>query len=293
MTDKKISELTALTAAELAVNDVIPVVDTSEGQTKKIAISELDARYHMLTLLDFTTDQNSKNDVHGLHGGLNHTIIGDTLANGDSINMTTGISRILLALLVGADFVGSITVTGTTVDRDTGVETPADSEVLTIDALTTDASAVDSAGETVHDLIGAYATTKRFKGAVVISTLDVNISNIDIYQMSFEQFDSHSNITIKSFDIQFDVTNATAFFTGHLYTIIVAEGKTTVASIADLELLAADSNTSFYRLRRGKLDILIDGTTSGVFMDLFFKPDNQTYFDSIACKVWARISPLI
>lgn len=293
MTDKKISELSALTEAELAQDDVIPVVDTSSGQTKKIAIGELDSRYHMLTMLDFTIDQNSKNDIHGIHGDLNHSLTGETLANGDSINMTAGISRILLALIAGTDFVGSITVTGTTVDRDTGVETPADSEIITVNGLTTDGSTFGSAGEDIHNLTDAYITTKWFKGAIVISTLDVNLSDLDIYQVSFEQFDDHENITITSFDIQFQVTNATAFFAGHLYTVIVAGGKVTVLSIADLELTVTDSNIAFYRLRRGKLNITFDGTTSGVFLDLFFKPDTKTYFDSIACKVWAEIAPSV
>lgn len=45
MADKKISALTAQTNAGLATDDVIPIVDTSATETKKIAISELDTRY--------------------------------------------------------------------------------------------------------------------------------------------------------------------------------------------------------------------------------------------------------
>jgi hypothetical protein len=41
MTDKKISELTALTGAALADTDLIPVVDTSATTTKKISLEEL------------------------------------------------------------------------------------------------------------------------------------------------------------------------------------------------------------------------------------------------------------
>jgi hypothetical protein len=41
MADTKISALTALTAAETDKNDVLPIVDTSAGQTKKIAMSDL------------------------------------------------------------------------------------------------------------------------------------------------------------------------------------------------------------------------------------------------------------
>jgi hypothetical protein len=41
MTDKKISELTALTGAALVDTDLIPVVDTSATTTKKISLEEL------------------------------------------------------------------------------------------------------------------------------------------------------------------------------------------------------------------------------------------------------------
>jgi len=45
MADKKISELNSITSAGLASDDVVPVVDTSTPETKKISISELDDRY--------------------------------------------------------------------------------------------------------------------------------------------------------------------------------------------------------------------------------------------------------
>lgn len=41
----KISQLSSLTNAQLAVDDVLPIVDTDNSQTKKIAVSELDTRY--------------------------------------------------------------------------------------------------------------------------------------------------------------------------------------------------------------------------------------------------------
>ncbi len=289
MPDKKISELTPIAQTDLAATDVIPVVDSDAGQTKKITLAELDDRYHSCVIVDFTTDRNSRSDVHSLHGGAIHAVVGGTLSVGNDINLTNGVSRVMLALIAGTDFVGSITVSGTTVDRNTGVETPADSEIFTIDSLTTDASTVGSAGEPVHELVNAYLTAKWFKGAVIISTTNVDISNIDVYQVTFEQFDDHQNVQIDSFDIHFTVTNTAAFFTGHLYTVVqTGGGKADVTPIANLELLVGDSVLAPYRLRKGELNIQLSGLTSGIFIDLFFKPDNQTYFDSIACKAWAR-----
>jgi len=45
LANKKISELNSITNAGLATNDIIPVVDVSGVETKKIPISELDLRY--------------------------------------------------------------------------------------------------------------------------------------------------------------------------------------------------------------------------------------------------------
>jgi hypothetical protein len=40
MADKKISELTALTGANVADTDLLPIVDTSATETKKITFGE-------------------------------------------------------------------------------------------------------------------------------------------------------------------------------------------------------------------------------------------------------------
>lgn len=45
MPNLKISQLDPITSAALAADDVMPIVDTSAVQTKKIAVSELDARW--------------------------------------------------------------------------------------------------------------------------------------------------------------------------------------------------------------------------------------------------------
>lgn len=45
MASKKISELNTLTNANAAVSDSIPIVDADTGETKRILLGELDARY--------------------------------------------------------------------------------------------------------------------------------------------------------------------------------------------------------------------------------------------------------
>lgn len=56
MADSRISALTALTNAGLATDDVLPIVDTSAVQTKKIAISELDSRYLQSASIDTSAE---------------------------------------------------------------------------------------------------------------------------------------------------------------------------------------------------------------------------------------------
>jgi hypothetical protein len=93
---------------------------------------------------------------------------------------------LVVVINAGSDVVGDITVTGTTVDRNTGVETPADTDTITIDAVSTDNSTTDARSNPIHELVDAYITSKWFTGAVVFSTADVNLSDVDIYHCSFE-----------------------------------------------------------------------------------------------------------
>ena len=67
MADTKISELTDLTNANMAVDDEMVVVDTDAAETKKITIAELDQRWHSQAVLQFTLDQNTKNNDDSIY----------------------------------------------------------------------------------------------------------------------------------------------------------------------------------------------------------------------------------
>lgn len=56
MADKKISELTALTSADFATDDLFAVVDTSATETKKTTIADLDARYASSGVTQYTNE---------------------------------------------------------------------------------------------------------------------------------------------------------------------------------------------------------------------------------------------
>ena len=79
MADQKISELTAITGANTADDDVLVIVDTSASQTKKITLGELE---NALAERDFSFGDNDKltfgagSDLQIYHDG-NNSYIGD------------------------------------------------------------------------------------------------------------------------------------------------------------------------------------------------------------------------
>jgi hypothetical protein len=77
MADSKISALTALTAAETDKNDVLPIVDTSAGQTKKIAMSDLSealAERFGFTQASFTWDSDTSSPA-AIAGGVTAPVV--------------------------------------------------------------------------------------------------------------------------------------------------------------------------------------------------------------------------
>lgn len=211
------------------------------------------------------------------------------LSSGSPVTFSKGIGKIIFVVNAGGDIDGTLTVTGTSVDRDTGVETGSDTEDIAIDALTTDNSDTDANGNTRHAFIGVYITSKWFRGSISVATTDLTITDMDMFAVSFEQFNDAPNITIQTFDISLTPTNAAAWFYAYLYTLDVdtATKKANLARSASLELPAANTvaNTPD-RLRKGNLAVAIDGVTDGFWVEMFFGPDTQNYFDDITLKVW-------
>jgi hypothetical protein len=76
----------------------------------------------------------------------------------------------------------------------------------------------------------------------------------------------------------------------YLYTLKVTADKCNIARIASLELPAADVTADvYYRLRRGVLNVAIDGTTDGIWLDVFPGPLASAYWEDMNFKVWATI----
>ena len=239
--------------------------------------------------ISFTTDKNTKGEVSNIHGGIGPIGTAEVISSGNPVNLTNGISKIMLVVNAGTDTAGDILIAGTRIDRDTRATTTATSTV-TISGLTTDNTAVNGIGETVWDFTNAYISDNWYIGDITLSTTDTNLSDFDVYQIGFEQFNDEPNITITTVDTSFSVTNTAAAFSQHTYLVDVTGDTVDINSFSDFELTAAESEVKGYREREGNLNISIDGTQDGVFVDFYFAPTNQTYFENISSKIWGTVA---
>lgn len=236
-------------------------------------------------------DVKARNTVYDLHGSWDSLATGQPLdAVPTDLIVTAGTSKLVVVINAGSDISGSITVTGISVDKDTGAETGADTDTLTIDALTTDNSDTDASSNVRHSFIGAYITSKWFKGSVTLSTTNLTLTDVDVYQVAFEQWDNVASITLDSFDITALATNSSAWLYAYLYTLEVAGDKCDITRLSTLDLPAVEvSANKHYRLRRGALATTIDGTADGIWVEMFPGPLANNYWEDINIKIWATL----
>ena len=198
----------------------------------------------------------------------------------------------VLVINAGSDLAGDITITGTSVNRETGTETGSDTSVITIDAVTTDNSSTDGNSVTIAEFAGAYISDKWFRGAIVISTTDVNLSDVDVYQIAFEQANDQTEFSLDTLDVSAYATNSSAWVSGYLYSVEVTGDKVDIVNEAGGAFAAAtiDAN-KWYRMRRGNIAKTLDGSTDGFYFDLVLGPGASNYWENINAKVWT-LSPL-
>ncbi len=238
--------------------------------------------------LDVYIDLKARQAEQHIHGNLIPLVTGQPLDSVPTdIAFTNGLSKLVIVVNAGGDVAGEITVTGTSVNRNTGAESGADTDTITVDAVTTDDTTTDANGNTVHDFTGAYITSKWFKGAVVLSTVDLTLTDVDVYQVSFEQFGDRAGITLNTIGVTAKINNTAAWCDIYYYLLEVTGDKCDIATIADMHVTVAESTADrYYRLRRGLLAQAIDGTTDGIWIDAHFGPMNQNYWEDINVKLW-------
>jgi len=234
----------------------------------------------------------ARSSVTNVHGGLLKTNDAETLGPAtpaNDVSVSKGIGKIMIVINAGTDVSGTITVTGESIDRDTGASTGADTDTITVNALTTDGSDTDTNGNPRHSFTGAYITSKWFTGTVVLSTSTLNLSDIDVYHVSFEQYNDQTSITLNTFDANIFTTNVNAEFDAYLYALEVTGDKCDVSRQASLNV-GADGETAiankYWRLRRGNIAKALDGSTDGIWVDVHYS-NSPAYVEDVTLKLWA------
>lgn len=228
-----------------------------------------------------------KGTTQEIHGGLELLgAAGAPLDSGTDIVRTTGIGKLFFVVNAGSDLVGTITVTGTSVDRDTGVETPSDTEDLPVDGLTTDGSDTDSNGHARYEFTDAYITTKWFTGSVTVSTTDLTLTDVDMYHSSFEQFNHNGDYIVDAFDINLLTVGATAELDAYLYEVDIVGDKMHLSRIASLNS-GATTDGLVYRLRKGNIGRALHGSTDGIFVNAWTSGAGK--IEEFNTKVWVHL----
>ena len=280
-------------ASNLAIeSDHILYHDATDDSQKKVLVDDFFTTAPAAFPLVFSIydAEPARGSESNIHGGLLSLATGQPL---DSVPtdlvVTKGIGKLLIVVNAGSDLAGDITVTGTSVDRDTGATTGADTDTLTIDAVTTDNSDTDSNGNTRHAFAGAYVTSKWFTGTVTLSTTNLTLTDVDVYHVSFEQFNDAPVLTLNTFDANIFTTNVAAEFDCYLYVLEASATKFNVVRVASLNV-GADGETAiankYWRLRRGGLDREMEGTTDGIWIDVHYS-NSPAYVEDVTIKVWA------
>jgi hypothetical protein len=224
-----------------------------------------------------------------VHGGILALATAQPLnAVPTNLVFTTGIGKFFLIVNAGSDTTGTVTVTGDSVDRDTGVITRGDTETLTLAGLSTDTSSTDANGNVIYGFDNGYLTSKWFTGSITLSTTNLTLTDVDVWHCSFEQFNDSPVMTINTFDINLLATNAAAEFDGYLYSVENASGVLTLTLLSELHVGTAGEPVianKYYRLREGNLDKALDGSTDGVFVNLCYA-SSPAWIEDVTAKAW-------
>lgn len=233
----------------------------------------------------------SRTSVSHYHGDMEKIADAQALdAVPTDLVVTLGISKVLVVINAGSDVAGSILVTGTSVDRDTGAETGSDTDVLTVDTLSTDSSTTDANGNVVHEIVDGYLTTKWFTGTVTLSTTDLTLTDVDVYLITFEQWNDTPAFEVDTLDVTVTALNVAAEFDAYLFTVIPTGDKVVISALASIHIGAVGSVAVAdrgYRLRRGNLGQVMDGSKDGLFVSVMFA-NSPSYMEDMTLKVWCK-----
>lgn len=267
---------------------IFPLVQ--EEETRKIQFENMikGLRAQSATVITMFLDVVQKNQNEHWNGSLDVELTGQVLNSGSPIGpVPQGIGNVMIVVNAGTDIIGTITVTGDTVDKDTGVVTIGDTEDLALTQLAVDNTSTDAEGNTIYDIENALMTQKWFKGAFTLSTADVTLTDVDIYHCTYTRNNETPGISVETYNLTALATNDNAWLYSYLYTVRDTPPLVTIKAAVALTVTAAESVADeYYRLRRGNLGIDLDSTTDGFFVMHHFGPDNQARWEDVSASIW-------
>jgi hypothetical protein len=269
--------LTGLNADQLVKTDIGKTLTSTVG-TIQVPIA-----------MDYFDAVPSRGLASNWHGGLLSLATAQPLdAVPTDIVVTKGNGKLIIVVNAGSDLDGDITITGDSVDRNTGVITLGDTDVITVDALTTDNTTTDANGNVVPVFIDAYISSKWFTGSVTLSTVNLTLTDVDVYHCSFEQINDSPNLVINTFDANIFTTNVSAEFDAYLHTVHVTGNKCKVDNEADIHVGTVGETAianKYWRLRQGGIDEDLDGLTDGFWVDVFYA-NTPVFVEDVTISVW-------
>jgi hypothetical protein len=245
------------------------------------------------------TEVPNRNALQNIHGGLSKIVNDHNFRDSGNLTLTgvtaQGIGKIIIVPIGGDTFVGTFTITGTTVNRDTGAKLTNQTEIINITNNAEDTTADDANGITKHNFTNALITDNWFDGGdadIVISTAGTAITQADIYNCAFEQFDSARVVVIQSLDVNVLCTAASgASLSAYMYKVIVNGNIVNIEPIASIVKNSAIDpfvENRYHRLRIGNIDLELNGANSGIFVEMAFLGTPSKFADA-SIKVWAKV----
>lgn len=225
-------------------------------------------------------------------GGLSTAITGGSVSNGAPQAFNMGRGKVAIAINAGTDFDGTLTITGTTYDPETGALTPGDTEDIVIDALTVDSSDTDAEGNDRFGFTGIYISSKTFVDGCSLSTTDTDISDLDIYSILFELFSGVEDTVVDAVSVTCTSVDDAAWFYGYMYGVFNTSGRKydITRAISFEQAVGTVDADVYYNFSRDNLGVAVNGLTDGGWMSLHFGPFNATYWEDINVRVVAELT---
>lgn len=224
-----------------------------------------------------------------IHGAIVEEATGQQLTSVFALPFQHGQGRMGIVVNAGTDTAGTITITGTSVSRsDSDSETGSDTEVITIAGLTTDNSANDGLGFNVWDFQDIYLSTKWFQGAITLSTTDLDLSDVDVYLINYDQFGDHPDVILQGLEAEGFKTNTAGEMSVHLYSVFFQAGsRWDVQSISSLEHAASKTVTNMrVKMKESGIAMKFDGSTDGILLEMNMNRLNQTDWEDVTTHIY-------